>query len=277
MHGHDIPQALSYMVIPGGPDWGFLECIPDAKSVKEFDFASIQSFFDRSADSASACRKLNTFLRSTVGGLIAGHVLGLRDRHSDNIMISEGYKFYHIDFKHCFNLQTKVVDAPSMVIPKGLHTILLTLKKWESFVRNCVEAFAVLRRSSEHLIRVSQLLFAGLVDPDVVEKSYIQCFYLGTTEKKAKGQFKNHVYSLPGSITTKLKEFVHANSPNLRSPRPKRANSKTSSRATSPKSSTYRSPLSDKSIVRQPSIRNSASPRKFTFAKKKSALNQVEV
>mmetsp|Transcript_19437 Transcript_19437/g.32075 ORF Transcript_19437/g.32075 Transcript_19437/m.32075 type:complete len:826 (-) Transcript_19437:377-2854(-) len=216
MHGHTVPQALHYTVVPGGEKWGFIECIKDAKSVKDFDFSTVERLNARSIKDPIAQHKVTKFLKTVVGGLVAGHVLGLRDRHSDNILISEGYKFYHIDFKHCFNLQTKVVDAPSMVIPKGLHKLLLNMRYWDKFLDQCVEAFTVLRRSNEHLIHISQLIFAGQVDPDVIEKSYINSFYLGTTESKAKAMFKNHVRDLPGSLSSKIKEFVHANSPNLR-------------------------------------------------------------
>eukprot|EP00466_Bigelowiella_natans_P019342 jgi/Bigna1/127995/aug1.5_g2703 len=222
--------ALHYTVVPGGEKWGFIECIKDAKSVKDFDFSTVERLNARSIKDPIAQHKarpteqksqmirkyVTKFLKTVVGGLVAGHVLGLRDRHSDNILISEGYKFYHIDFKHCFNLQTKVVDAPSMVIPKGLHKLLLNMRYWDKFLDQCVEAFTVLRRSNEHLIHISQLIFAGQVDPDVIEKSYINSFYLGTTESKAKAMFKNHVRDLPGSLSSKIKEFVHANSPNLR-------------------------------------------------------------
>eukprot|EP00471_Norrisiella_sphaerica_P001667 CAMPEP_0184486164 /NCGR_PEP_ID=MMETSP0113_2-20130426/7700_1 /TAXON_ID=91329 /ORGANISM="Norrisiella sphaerica, Strain BC52" /LENGTH=832 /DNA_ID=CAMNT_0026867913 /DNA_START=841 /DNA_END=3339 /DNA_ORIENTATION=+ len=217
MHGPELPHALSYAVVPGGENWGFIECIKDVQSVKEFDFTTIEKLNARAIKDSKAQQQVNTFLKSVVGGLVAGHVLGLRDRHSDNILISEGYKFYHIDFKHCFNLQTKVLDAPSMVIPKGLHRLLVKMKHWERFLDRCVEAFTVLRRSSEHLIQISQLMFAGQVDPAVIDKSYIQCFWLGVTEQKAKINFRYHVTNLPGSLSSKLKEFVHANSPNVRS------------------------------------------------------------
>merc|ERR1712151_602412 len=80
--------------------------------------------------------QLGVFLRTAAGSIVAGHVLGIGDRHMDNILLQrcsdvpgisgDCIKFLQIDFKHCFGNRTRI-DANAIAIPAGMKDTLLKL------------------------------------------------------------------------------------------------------------------------------------------------------
>jgi len=71
--------------------------------------------------------------------------LGIRDRHRDNMMISDKGHFFHIDFGYMFNNKTWF-DANRFAIPSEIR-IKLGNAYWESFLELIGEAYRMLRRN----------------------------------------------------------------------------------------------------------------------------------
>lgn len=104
------------------------------------------------------------FIRSCAGYCVATHVLGIGDRHNDNIMVKRTAEFFHIDFGHFlgnkkyqFNIlreRTAFVLTPEMAVAMGGEGS----EGYERFLRLSCEALQVLRRRADELVNLLLLM-----------------------------------------------------------------------------------------------------------------------
>ena len=109
------PELITFRVIPGGPNFGFMEFVENSMPIRDFDFASIANYSEDEMD---------VFLTTAAAGYIGGFLLGIRDRHEDNLMIKDGHKFFQLDFKHAFNNKTFGIDGCRFAI-SGRFKVLI--------------------------------------------------------------------------------------------------------------------------------------------------------
>ncbi|XP_029206897.2 phosphatidylinositol 4,5-bisphosphate 3-kinase catalytic subunit beta isoform-like [Acropora millepora] len=114
------------------------------------------------------------FTLSCVGYCVATYVLGVGDRHSDNIMVKNTGQLFHIDFGHIlgnfkrkFGVQRERV--PFVLSDQFVHVITMASEKgrdtppFERFNHLCREAFLIIRRKGALLINLFvMMLSAGL-------------------------------------------------------------------------------------------------------------------
>ncbi|KUF99202.1 hypothetical protein AM588_10009449 [Phytophthora nicotianae] len=100
-----------YKCVATSPMTGILQIVPNSVTTADVHKRGgiMGSFKDpifadwihaNNPDAKSHKRAINLFTRSCAGYCVATYVLGIGDRHNDNIMISSAGRYFHIDFGH---------------------------------------------------------------------------------------------------------------------------------------------------------------------------------
>eukprot|EP01047_Picozoa_sp_COSAG01_P016480 COSAG01_NODE_845_length_13147_cov_540.872614_4_plen_151_part_00 len=106
----DVPGA--YGCVSLGYEVGLIEVVTNCNTlagiVKEEKGGSALGVFDsqvyydwlrkRNPDTVDLQRAVDKFIRSCAGYCVATYILGVADRHNDNVMLAESGELVHIDF-----------------------------------------------------------------------------------------------------------------------------------------------------------------------------------
>jgi len=161
---------------------------------------------------------VQNFIRSCAGYCVATFVMGIGDRHNDNIMLTQGGHLFHIDFGHFLgNFKSKFgvkrersrfVFTPEMAyVMGGLNSP--TFKEFEDL---CCNAFNVLRRNSTLLMALFQLMqSAGMPELTCEEDIYYlrDRLDLSKTEEEASTLFRKEMKSSHGDLYRRVDNTIH--------------------------------------------------------------------
>ena len=106
--GLDLKFSI-YSCIAFTSDDGLLQFVPNSETItsikNEFNnhIGCIGKFFKKHAkDDEDYNRILNNYIDTCAGYCTATYLLGIGDRHLENLMIDKDGKFFHIDFGFIF-------------------------------------------------------------------------------------------------------------------------------------------------------------------------------
>uniref|UniRef100_A0A803U116 phosphatidylinositol-4,5-bisphosphate 3-kinase n=1 Tax=Anolis carolinensis TaxID=28377 RepID=A0A803U116_ANOCA len=167
-------------------------------------------------------RAIEEFTLSCAGYCVATYVLGIGDRHSDNIMIRENGQLFHIDFGHFLgNFKTKFginrERVPFILTYDFVHVIQQgktnNSEKFERFREYCERAYMILRCHGLLFLHLFALMkAAGL--PELSCSKDIQylkdSLALGKTDEEARRHFQlKFNEALRESWKTKVNWLAH--------------------------------------------------------------------
>ncbi|KAH7358291.1 phosphatidylinositol 3 [Plectosphaerella cucumerina] len=163
---------------------------------------------------------LDTYVKSCAGYCVITYILGVGDRHLDNLLLAPDGHFFHADFGFILGRDPKPF-APVMKLSKemvdcmgGVHS-----DAFKQFKQYCFLAYAALRKSSNLILNLFSLMVDANIpdirfEPDKAVLKVRERFHLELNEDEAIRYFDRVIEDTMGSIAPvvidKLHELVQA-------------------------------------------------------------------
>ncbi|KAF2077284.1 hypothetical protein CYY_001409 [Polysphondylium violaceum] len=163
-------------------------------------------------------KAVSKFTLSCAGYCVATYVLGIGDRHNDNIMIDKYGHLFHIDFGHFLgNFKTfagfQREKAPFVLTPDFVYVIGgKDSPNFNFFVDICCKAYNILRKNAHVFINMFELMLSTGI-PELRSESDIvylrDKFRLDLNDKEASERFKKLIYESINTLTTQINFAIH--------------------------------------------------------------------
>ena len=213
-------HIVTYNILPISEKFGFIEFISNAYTIydiKEEEQFSIQNFIIEKNPDITAAELRDNFSKSCAAYCVITYLLGIGDRHLENIMITkEGYIF-NIDFGYVlgldpkllspkFRLTTEMIDAMG-----GIHS-----KYFHQFKQYCTLAFNCLRKHV-NLFYVLILQLTNIIssqskkkyDIKYIKKYIEQRFIPHKPNFNASIEFKYIIYNNSNTYSGSVIDYFH--------------------------------------------------------------------
>lgn len=141
---------VTYNILPTDKNSGLIEIIDECDTmfyIREKLCTSITNYILENNDDKTVKQIRDNFINSTAAYSVITYLLGIGDRHLDNIMITKDGKLFHIDYGYILG-NDPVTSNPGIRITPEIVDALggLSSKNYEKFIELCTRIYNCLRR-----------------------------------------------------------------------------------------------------------------------------------
>ncbi|CAF1934279.1 unnamed protein product [Brassica napus] len=162
-----------YKVLATGHDEGMLEFIPSRPLAQILsENRSITSYLqkfhpDEHAPFGITATCLDTFIKSCAGYSVITYILGIGDRHLDNLLLTDDGRLFHVDFAFILGRDPKPFPPPMKLCKEMVEAMGgADSQYYTRFKSYCCEAYNILRKPSNLILNLFYLM-AGSTIPDI--------------------------------------------------------------------------------------------------------------
>ena len=208
-----------YSILATSPTTGLVEFVKGSMPISAVlaKHGNIQDFFQATNQLEDIPNVRETYIRSCAGYCVITYILGIGDRHLDNIMMLPQGRFFHIDFGFIFGRDPKPMP-PAFRLTQSMVDGFGGEEGFRKFKRLCGQVYNLLRRSAGLVINLLHLSKEGSV-PDlsyhptltaneVIEKVE-EKFRLDLNDEQAEAFFSGLIGECVGALAPRVLEVFH--------------------------------------------------------------------
>ncbi|KAF7654876.1 hypothetical protein LDENG_00063620 [Lucifuga dentata] len=224
-------RIVNFKCISTGKDKGMVELVPSSDTLRKIqvEYGVTGSFKDKPL--AEWLRKYNpaedeydkaseNFIYSCAGCCVATYVLGICDRHNDNIMLRSTGHMFHIDFGkflgHAQMFGSFKRDRAPFVLTSDMAYVInggeRPTSRFQLFVDLCCQAYNLIRKHSRLFLNLLSLMTSSGL-PELTgsqDLKYVRdALQPHSTDAEATIFFTRLIESSLGSVATKFNFFIH--------------------------------------------------------------------
>ncbi|XP_071952733.1 phosphatidylinositol 3-kinase catalytic subunit type 3-like [Antedon mediterranea] len=216
-------KLTPYRVLATSSKHGLVQFVPNSTAVAEvlakYD-GNIQNFFRKCAPNEMGPYGIHpdvmdTYVKSCAGYCVITYLLGVGDRHLDNLLLTEDGKLFHIDFGYILGRDPKPLPPPMKLSKEMVEGMGGTSSEhYQDFKRLCYTSFLHLRRHANLILNLFSLMVDASVpdialEPDKTVKKVQDKFRLDLTEEEAVHYMQNLIDVSVGAVFAAVVEQIH--------------------------------------------------------------------
>uniref|UniRef100_K3X9V2 phosphatidylinositol 3-kinase n=1 Tax=Globisporangium ultimum (strain ATCC 200006 / CBS 805.95 / DAOM BR144) TaxID=431595 RepID=K3X9V2_GLOUD len=217
-------KLTPYRILATGANDGLMEFVQDSYPVSyvvsKFESPQVLGFLrkhnpDPLAEYGVNPEALNTYVKSVAGYCVLTYLLGIGDRHLDNLMMKTEGHLLHIDFGFIFGADPKPYPPPFKLTKEMVEGMGgVQSQHYLKFQTYCCQAFNWLRKSADLILNLLSLMAdAGIEelsnDPETTLQKVQEKFRLDLTDEQAEHFFLGLITDSVTALFPVLMEYIH--------------------------------------------------------------------
>ena len=209
-------EFTTYKVLATSKNDGFVEFVPNSSTIYDILKKHDDQIFPflKEVGGNNTDKLLDTYINSCAGYCVVTYILGIGDRHLENLLIGRNGRLFHIDFGFILGRDPKIYPPPMKLCKQMVECMGgNNSPKYFEFKKKCVDAFIYLRQHARLIVNMFYLMIhSGLTEINDYEKTLNKLnekFFPNVNAQKASNSLLNKLEESVSSFYPYLMEKIH--------------------------------------------------------------------